>query len=415
MVASEDGASEKELAIRKHPHTFRMNGPAWSPDGKIIVCGSGNVVGSQTVVGVRVADGREESLTSRRWETVGQVAWISDGSGFVIAAAEQEEYWTQIWHLSYPGGEAYRITDDLNSHSNVSLTADSKILATVRGNSLINIWIAPDQDASRARQITTGERGEDGARGLVWTPDNKIVYRSVASGSPQLWIMDADGAGNRQLSVDTRHNFDPTISPDGRYLVWSGNRTDIRHIWRMELGGSGLTQLTNGDGEWFPQYTPDGKWLVYQAMGSGSNDREVWKAPAGGGAPIQLTDKPAYAPAVSPDGKLIACNYRTDADAQIKLAVIPLEGRAPVKLFGMEGRFVRPIRWTPDGHALAYVVTRGGVSNIWSQSLAGGQPKPLTDFRTHLIFNFAWSRDGQRIALSRGTDNYDVVLISESQ
>ncbi len=413
MVANEDGTGERELAIRQHPHTFRMNGPAWSPDGRLIACGSGNVIGSQTVVGVRIADGRAESLTSRRWETVGQVAWLPDGSGFVVVASEQQGYWTQIWHLSYPGGEAYRITRDLNSYSNVSLTGNSRILATVRGNSLINIWIAPNGDASRARQITTGERGEDGSRGLVWTPDDKIVYRSVAGGSPQLWIMEADGTGNMQLLVDTRHNYDPTVSPDGRYLVWSGSYTDIRHIWRMELGGSSLTQLTNGDGEWYPQYTPDGKWLIYQAMGSGSNDRELWKAPTGGGSPIQLTDKPAYAPVVSPDGQLIACNYRTQADAQIKLAVIPLEGGAPIKLFDMQESMIRPIRWMPDGQALAYVVTRGGVSNIWSQPLAGGQPKPLTDFRTQLIYNFAWSRDGRQLALSRGTDNHDVVLISD--
>ena len=70
------------------------------------------------------------------------------------------------------------------------------------------------------------------------------------------------------------------------------------------------------------------------------------------------------------------------------------------------------IHWTPDGQAVAYIRTRGGVSNIWSQPLDGSPPKQLTDFKSDRIFNFAWSRDGKQLALSRGVVNSDVVLIS---
>ena len=72
----------------------------------------------------------------------------------------------------------------------------------------------------------------------------------------------------------------------------------------------------------------------------------------------------------------------------------------------------RRIHWTPDGRTVAYAATRGGVSNLWSQPLDGGPPKQLTDFREGLIFDFAWSRDGKQLALSRGVENGDVVLIS---
>jgi Tol biopolymer transport system component len=71
------------------------------------------------------------------------------------------------------------------------------------------------------------------------------------------------------------------------------------------------------------------------------------------------------------------------------------------------------VRWTPDGHALTYIDTEGGVSNIWSQPLDGGKPVPLTHFKTGRIFNFAWSRDGKWLALARGTAASDVVLISD--
>lgn len=56
-------------------------------------------------------------------------------------------------------------------------------------------------------------------------------------------------------------------------------------------------------------------------------------------------------------------------------------------------------------------MTRGGVSNIWTQPVSGGAPAQLTNFKTDRIFNFAWSRDGKRLALAQGWVSSDVALI----
>jgi len=70
------------------------------------------------------------------------------------------------------------------------------------------------------------------------------------------------------------------------------------------------------------------------------------------------------------------------------------------------------VRWTSDGSALCYINNRGGASNILMQPLAGGPPKPLTDFKSDVIFHFDWSRDGKQPALSRGIAAADVVMMS---
>ncbi|MGH9846146.1 MAG: DPP IV N-terminal domain-containing protein, partial [Blastocatellia bacterium] len=264
--------------------------------------------------------------------------------------------------------------------------------------------------ASQARQITFGARNKDGWRGLAWTPDGKIVYRSEAGGNPHIRMTAADGTGNKQLSPDTHQNLDPTVSPDGRFIAWTSAPTGVRNIWRMDLNGSNLQQLTDGSGEWYPQYTPNGKWLVYQGLDPGPRRRLLWKKPLDGGAPELLTNHTSYAPVVSPNGKLVAFNYQSEADAPFKMAVIPFEG-GDIKPFDLIGPEDRSLRWTPDGSGLAYILTRDGVSNIWSQPAAGGRAKQMTHFDTDRIVNFAWSRDG-RLALSRGTDNIDVVMIS---
>jgi serine/threonine protein kinase len=415
MIAQENGSNERMLSERDNMSSYLRTGPSWSPDGKVIACAADNFVGAfQTVVGVTVEGGAATPLTSHRWAAVGQVAWLSDGGGLLVAAAEKDSNLMQIWHISYPGGATRRVTSDLSTYSNLSLTADSRTFTTIRTDQFMNIWVAPGNDASSADRITTGAQRVDGFRGLVWTHDNKIVYRTLANGNPNIWMMNSDGTGNRQLSNDANQNLDPTVTPDGRYIVWSSSPGDNRNIWRMELDGGSPTQLTNGSGEWFPQFTPDGKWLVYQTMGTREITRFLKKVPLDGSASsMKLTDKASFAPALSPDGKLIACIYRPQAGAPNKIAVISIDGGHPIKVFEVTGGNDRPVRWTPDGRELAYVVTKRGISNIWARPLMGGPLKQLTQFTSHQIINFAWSRDGRQLALSRSLAYNDVVIISD--
>ena len=69
--------------------------------------------------------------------------------------------------------------------------------------------------------------------------------------------------------------------------------------------------------------------------------------------------------------------------------------------------------WTADGGAMMYVDTQTGVSNIWTQPIAGGPPEELTNFKSGFIFNFATSRDSKTLACARGSLTNDVVLIQD--
>lgn len=68
-----------------------------------------------------------------------------------------------------------------------------------------------------------------------------------------------------------------------------------------------------------------------------------------------------------------------------------------------------------DGRVLAFLDRREGVINIWTLPISGGEPRPLTHFKSNGVYAFAWSRDGRWLALWRGSRINDVVLISESK
>ena len=251
----------------------------------------------------------------------------------------------------------------------------------------------------------------EGIEGIAWTPDGRVVYDSLASGALNIWIMNADGTGQKQLTVDAGVYFRAKVTPDGRYIVFSSIRNEQVNIWRMNLDGSNAKQLTNGNSDWDPAVTPDSRWVIYTAQRSGMP--YLWKVSIDGGNAVQLIDKYTNSPEVSPDGKWIVCSYRKEVNSTWRYAIIPYEGGEPSKVFdllGKKGNF----RWSPDGRSLNYLRdTQGGVTNVWSFPLDDKPPKQLTDFKTEQIYNFAWSVDGKRLVLARGTTTSDVLLIKD--
>jgi eukaryotic-like serine/threonine-protein kinase len=410
MVARSDGAGERRLTVFRQPH-FIWGPPAWSPDGARIACAVAAEAGGLRfdVITVSTSDGSQHAVPNARFGDVRRMSWLADGATLVLSATEQANSPFQIYQLSTEDGALRRVTNDLNRYVGVSLTADGRSLVTVQVDRRSNIWLAPGSGpvSSRARQITSGVTVE-GLGGLAWTPDGRIVYSSQSSGNWDIWIMNSDGTEQRQLTRDSDQNLWPSVSPDGRFVVFESYRGGGSHVWRMNIDGTEQRQMTTGSGEFTPQFSADGNWIIYQSLAGGSWN--LWRVPAGGGQPVQMASNVMTSPALSPDGRHFAYGYWDEAAQTAKIAVLPFEGGPAVAAFD---NIPLNIKWTADGRALAYVDTRGGISNIWAQPLAGGQPRQLTDFESDEVFGFAWSSDGKQLAVARGFVSRDVVLIKD--
>lgn len=183
----------------------------------------------------------------------------------------------------------------------------------------------------------------------------------------------------------------------------------------MTPDGSDVKQITSGNfADVAPVCSPDGKWVVFGSWRSGKHC--LWSVSADGGELVQLTQKPATRASFSPDGKLIATGYFVEGESPPwKIAIIPAEGGEPIKLLeSPEGADLwNGFWWTPDSRALIYKADRATVGNLYSQPVDGGMAQQITSFESELIYKFAFSRDGKRLALSRGHSSLDVVLIKD--
>ncbi|HJZ82590.1 MAG TPA: DPP IV N-terminal domain-containing protein, partial [Pyrinomonadaceae bacterium] len=229
------------------------------------------------------------------------------------------------------------------------------------------------------------------------------------------WSLAADGSQKTQLTSKAGANYHPVVSMDGRYIFFSSNRSGAFNIWRMDIDGSNAKQLTNGGSDFYPYPSPDGQWIVYQSGGGQNSRPTLWKVSVDGNQSSRITGENASVPVVSPDGQSIACRYRDEKSAAIRIAIIPFAGGPPTTILDIPVVDWQRLRWSADGKSLTFIDTRAGVSNLWKQPLDGGPPKQLTSFKSEKIFSYDWSRDGKLLACERGIETSDVVLISSNQ
>ena len=432
-LANVDGTGERLLVTVEEPEWFGGASAGWSPDGKMLAVGYGNESRAKlnrqnlgmTLAVISVADGTLKLITSQRWLYVGNVSWFSDGSGLALISREQVLGPPQIWQVSYSDGTARRVTNDLNSYDfySLSMTADAGALISVQSDPFSNIWVAPGGDASRARAITTGKNVQAGHYGLSWTPDGKLIFDSNVNGNASIWTVNADGSDPKPLTDSASDDFAAEVSPDGRTLVFLSGRSNMYQVWRSDIDGTNHRQLTEGSSGQTPTFSisPDGRWVICHPFVGG-----IRKIPIEGGSSVEIIAKGSLrSPQVSPDGKLLAYFLNDDQTKKPKIAIVTFDGGAPVRTLDLpvtsgaslyESGFsllYHMFHWSADGQGLIYINTLGGVSNLWRQPLDGSTPKLITDFKSDLILNFAYSRDGRNLAVARASQVSDAVMINE--
>ncbi len=390
--------------------------PAWSPDGKTILCVTYGSGAGNRVVAVDAISGKQNLILEHKEGFLHDPAWLPDGRGLMATAIGEETNFTryQIVEISYPEGAIRAVTHDVGDYSGLSLSANGKMLATVMSQAHYDLYMTPASAlaSGQVQQLTSGARVYE----FSWTPDGKIIVDHV-----NLNVLNPDTGSEAPLSstLPTGSAWLPSSCGNSRFVVFS--RIDPRNaktinVWRIDAGGDNLKQLTDGKEDEFTVCSPDGKWVYYADL---SNGFKLTRVPLDGGKPERLSELPigSHLFDISPDGRMAAFASIRSGSSQKQLALVPVDSAQDTKLMDLQRPLLREsaVRFTHDGKAVVYPVRDQGVDNLWLQPLDGSRGKQLTNFKSEQITDFHWSFDGRRLGLIRGHTDSDVVLLQESK
>ena len=401
LIARADGSGERVLVDRK---SFGAGSPTvtWSADGKNLAFVSPETRDNQSRWVLETVSAKTGEVRDLHSFVTGTraVAWLPDSQGLLTMTIDDQSGRGQIWFVSYPRGEASRFTNDLANYDLCCLdvTGDGDSLVALQDATLSDIWVAKG-DGSEPKQITSGEAL---GLGLDW-----VGNRITASNPRFQWILlNSDGSGETPLTHDRDAHLYLSACRDGKHVVYSSFHQASFELWRADADGSNSVKLIVGGVVGGGACTTDSKSIVYGAENS------LWRIPIEGGTPVKL-DIPFGLAGETSDGKLVLYGIQKVEGTSLlsKLVVASATGGAPLHTFDAPYG-MKSAKFTPDGKAIAFLLTRNRATNIWEQPLAGGPLVQVTKFATDDMFAFAWSPEGRQLAFSRGRRKTDVVMMS---
>jgi uncharacterized delta-60 repeat protein len=256
-------------------------------------------------------------------------------------------------------------------------------------------WVSGDPGLGPANLQTT-----------VWAVVGQIAFASDRDGDYEIFIMNADGSGQIQVTDNNDADVYPSWSRQGSKIVFQSHRDGNNEIYIMNADGSGQTRLTdNSAQDNFPKLSPDGSKIAFTSSRDGNDD--IFVMNADGSSPTNLTNHPAsdLHPSWSPDGTKISFMSTRDGDSEI--FVMDADGSNPIQLtFNTVGNAYSS--WSPDGSKIAYSHGSGTTCEIYIMNADGSNPTQLTNNSSFDSIP-SWSPDGSRIVFMSYRDGHDQV------
>ncbi|HRH45142.1 MAG TPA: winged helix-turn-helix domain-containing protein [Pyrinomonadaceae bacterium] len=402
IADSQDGKNEKKLISRPRP--FRIGDNEISTDGKRVVFAVGHSETAANEFGLMEVDietGAERQITSEKFFNIRNLTQLPNENGLLITASRTSTGRYRIWLIS-PNGRVTPVTNDSESYMGLSIDKSASYLISNQVREDFQIQLFETENPNQSRNLAE-------ATSVAFTPDGKIIFGSMKSGNYEIWSINLDGSGQRQLTNNPADENWALASPSNNSIFFVSNRTGEMQIWRMDADGSNPKQITRQGGGEPLLVSPDGLWLYYQQ----NLYKSLWRVPVEGGEEQIILDKRKDQIAVSPDGSQAA--FTEYQDGKNVLIIVSLANNQTVKTFRLadERATLFHLKWSADGESLTYILALDQFENntLWQQQLNRTPPKKIADLGDERISGYAIAADGKSFAISKGNWRHDAVLL----
>jgi TolB protein len=248
-----DGQSQKLLSKGKQ----FCGSPAWSPDDSRIafVKNDNNVGGSYDIYSIKVDGSDEVKLTSQNDNFSPQ--YFPDNNSILFSSSNNT--WTGIYKMNINGSNKQLLTSQSKSFGDAKISPNGNRIAITSNDWNGSQIFVMNSDGRSLKQITFTVSPKsypgwpkDGNCNPVWSPNSsKLAYVSYENGSPDIFIINSSGTGNKRLTDTPLRDENPVWTKDGNYLLFSSNRNPnvASQIYIMRTEGQLQSSLTNYMGD----------------------------------------------------------------------------------------------------------------------------------------------------------------------
>jgi len=241
FVMNADGTQQRPLLRTRDAEWW----PAWSPDGKRLAFVSDRDGPYAQIYSLDLATGRQIRLTYADASDY-QPAWSRDGRIAFrrrVYAEATDDMTSQIYVMNADGTGIHQMRADADYHLSPAWSPDASKIAYVGGDDDEAFIDVVNADGSGHVRLTTGGGEFDPA----WSPDGThiIFSRYDNDEDEDIWIMNADGSGQRELyGTSAASEYGPGFAPDARRILFSSDATGESQVYTMSAAGKVQLRLT---------------------------------------------------------------------------------------------------------------------------------------------------------------------------
>ena len=385
--------------------------PAWSPDSRYIAFSRSGHDGTSFYT-VPSLGGSERKIADVKSSGQG-IDWSPDGKTLVVSASDSPGEPTCILLISVETGRKQKLSSpDINGQGDYgpkfSPTGGQVAFAKSLSSGVVELYTIPSNGGEQQR--LTFDNLFVGSN--AWTRDGKeIVFSSNRAGNTTLWRIPSEGGSPTPVTGSGENVEGVDIGKKGNVLAYS-RLTEKTDIWHLSLGihSSDRTPaaelISSREKQIGPQYSADGKQIVYVSDRSGSF--EIWACNSDGTNPAQLTffrGPQVGCPRWSPDGRSILFDSREKGNGNIY--VMNSNGGTPRQL--TSGKFENNVpSWSRDGRWIYFSSNRTGTFQLWKMPADGGQETQVTKRGGFVAFE---SFDGKYLYYAQKNINSEILRV----